>query len=248
MVPLDRIQKPAGIDATPCAGTSSQGEKTMSDLMLDVGSANELKLAFRRAGWTPDDVKRLGEGDWAAKILPFLRGNAVVAQSPRLWSEADGVVTFSVTSDGTNGKAWIKRLEENGLRVGDYAKRMLGSAAFRPTMGVATQISVLKGELFADNDRVTRNIRTEADRRKLEKPNAEVACLIREMLTDQDLEAMGLWYIVAMHEPIDVSGDDPYLLAAHRGGDGRWLSAYHDLPDRRWFRYNGFAFVSPRVP
>lgn len=50
----------------------------MSDLMLDVGSANELKMAFRRADWTEGDIKRLGEGDWAAKILPILRGNAII--------------------------------------------------------------------------------------------------------------------------------------------------------------------------
>ena len=48
------------------------------DLMLDVGAANELKMAFRRAGWSSADVKRLGEGDWATKILPILRGNAIV--------------------------------------------------------------------------------------------------------------------------------------------------------------------------
>jgi len=50
----------------------------MSDLMLDVGAANELKMAFRRAGWLSEDVKRLGEGDWAKKILPVLRGTAVI--------------------------------------------------------------------------------------------------------------------------------------------------------------------------
>ncbi|MBI2475565.1 hypothetical protein HYV69_04055 [Candidatus Uhrbacteria bacterium] len=50
----------------------------MSELMLDVGSANELKMAFRRAGFTPEDVKKLGEGDFAATILPVLRGTAVV--------------------------------------------------------------------------------------------------------------------------------------------------------------------------
>ncbi|MEK7251476.1 MAG: hypothetical protein AAB209_13755 [Bacteroidota bacterium] len=48
------------------------------DLMLDVGAANELKMAFRRAGWSSADVKRLGEGDWATKILPILRGNAII--------------------------------------------------------------------------------------------------------------------------------------------------------------------------
>lgn len=46
----------------------------MSELMLDVGQANELKLAFRRAEWTPADIKRLCEGDLASKLLPVVRG------------------------------------------------------------------------------------------------------------------------------------------------------------------------------
>lgn len=36
----------------------------MSNLeTLDVGQANELKLAFRRTGWTNEDIKRLCEGN-----------------------------------------------------------------------------------------------------------------------------------------------------------------------------------------
>ena len=47
----------------------------MSDeLMLDVGQANEIKLAARRAGATNADLKRLSQGDVFAQILPVLRG------------------------------------------------------------------------------------------------------------------------------------------------------------------------------
>ncbi|MEK7520197.1 MAG: hypothetical protein AAB581_03090 [Patescibacteria group bacterium] len=48
------------------------------ELMLDVGQANELKLAFRRAGWTNRDVKRLTEGFTLEHILPIVRGYAEV--------------------------------------------------------------------------------------------------------------------------------------------------------------------------
>ena len=52
-----------------------QGDRTMStELMLDVGQANELKLAFRRAEWTPADIKKFCEGDLASKLLPVVRG------------------------------------------------------------------------------------------------------------------------------------------------------------------------------
>jgi len=47
--------------------------------MLDVGQANELKLAFRRANWTNADIKKLSEGDAAERILPVIRGLAEVS-------------------------------------------------------------------------------------------------------------------------------------------------------------------------
>ena len=49
-----------------------------TELMLDVGQANELKLAFRRAGWTNADLKRLSEGDLTARLLPAVRGLAEI--------------------------------------------------------------------------------------------------------------------------------------------------------------------------
>lgn len=47
-----------------------------TELMLDVGQANELKLAFRRCGYTNADVKKLSERDILGKLLSVLRGQA----------------------------------------------------------------------------------------------------------------------------------------------------------------------------
>ena len=180
-------------------------------------------------------------------FLRLLRDELSVSQPIRSWREEDGVIYFSVTSDGTTGEDWITRLESKGFRVGDYAKQVLRSLDFKPTNGVTTEVAVLKGMLFEDNDRITKKIRAEADKRKLSKPNAELACLIREKFTDKEIEAMGLWYIVAMHEPINDSGGDPSLLIAHRGSDGRWLCAYYDGPGNGWRRGSGFAFAVSQV-
>jgi len=43
--------------------------------MLDVGLANELKLAFRRAGYTSEDIKRLCEGDILADVRRVFFGS-----------------------------------------------------------------------------------------------------------------------------------------------------------------------------
>lgn len=177
----------------------------------------------------------------------FLRGELTVSEPACKWQEQDGVISFSVTSDNTTGEAWIKRLEGKGFRVSDYAKSLLCSPDFKPTRGVTYEVAVLKGMLFEDNDRITKKIRVEADKRKLTKPNAEVACLIREKFTDKELEAMGLWWIVVMHEPIKDSDGDPNLLDVNRDDDGRWLGAFYDEPDDRWDRDGGFAFVASQV-
>ena len=50
----------------------------MSDLMLDVDQAGELKAAFRRGGWTNQDIKRACEGDTLARYRQVLLGHAVI--------------------------------------------------------------------------------------------------------------------------------------------------------------------------
>lgn len=47
-------------------------------MMLDVGQANELKLAFRRANWSNDDIKRLCEGNVLADVRSVLRGHTFI--------------------------------------------------------------------------------------------------------------------------------------------------------------------------
>jgi hypothetical protein len=50
----------------------------MSDLMLDVDQAGELKAAFRRGNWTNAEVKRLSEGDLLAKVRNVVRGFSAI--------------------------------------------------------------------------------------------------------------------------------------------------------------------------
>jgi hypothetical protein len=74
-----------------------------------------------------------------------------------------------------------------------------------------------------------------------------VACLVREKFSDKELEAMGLYWIVTMHNPIKDSGGGPLLLSARRNGDGSWLHARYDCPGSLWVRDSGFAFVVSQV-
>lgn len=227
----------------------TEGQKVQYARMMEDIVRHAVRLAFEQVeatseGWQQvlargDELKRSATELTVAKT----RELAMV----RRWREEDGVIYFSVVSDGTTGPAWIERLERKGFRLSRWAKDVLNSDDFQPTTGVTYNIAVLKGQLFTDEDRTTKNIRSAADQRKWAKPNAEVACLIRENFSDDDLEAMGLWWIVVMHEPIKDSDGSPRLLRVIRDDEGRWLDTDYGFPDGRWHRSVGFAFVVPQV-
>lgn len=52
--------------------------KEQSDLMLDVSQAHELKMSFRRNGWTNAEIKTLSEKDLLADVLQVVRGQAEI--------------------------------------------------------------------------------------------------------------------------------------------------------------------------
>ncbi|MBI5421279.1 MAG: hypothetical protein HZA35_03130 [Parcubacteria group bacterium] len=47
-------------------------------LMLDVGQANELKLAFRRGNWTNKEIKVLLEGDMLTRVREVILGRSEI--------------------------------------------------------------------------------------------------------------------------------------------------------------------------
>jgi hypothetical protein len=155
--------------------------------------------------------------------------------------------TITLTSNGFTGEEWIRYFEDKKYQVSSYAKELLRSPDFKPTKGKKYKIVIIKGEEFNDEDRITKTIRAEAHKRGLIAPPVEVACLMRKYISDKKIEAMGLLYVVAMHEPINDSVGRPDLLGANRGGGGRWLNAYYDYPGIGWYRGSGFAFAVSQV-
>jgi hypothetical protein len=136
------------------------------------------------------------------------------------WREKNGVIYFSVTSDGTTGEGWIKRLESKGFDVSCW--RELRSPDFKPTSGVTTKVAVLRRTLFESDASISSeedasdSVRAVINKLRLSKPNPEVACLIREKFTDGDITALGLEVIIVMHEPIREC-DCPSLLSVEIG-------------------------------
>ncbi|MBU2263186.1 hypothetical protein KJ750_00805 [Patescibacteria group bacterium] len=212
-------------------------KKVTGEMYYDLdGQLAEIKRQLRQREGYPYDLEDLRD-----HLQEAIEGKF---NSVRQWRERDGVIYFSVTSDGTTGEGWISRLENKGFQVSDWAKSILRSPDFKPT-SVTTEIVVFKGRLFSDSNRTTKNIRAEAERRNLAKPNAETACLIREKFSDKEIESMELWWIVTMHDPIKDSDGDSYLLRV--GRYDRWLRVCDGSPVYGWDHDFGFAFVVPQV-
>jgi hypothetical protein len=200
-----------------------------------------MKYAEMTWGTMEAVINRLGGMDGVRR---FLQGELVVTEPGRRWREQDGMINFSVTSDGTTGRQWVERLGDKGFGLSKWAKDVLHSSHFEPTRNVTYEVSILKGMLFNDDDRTTKNIRREAHVRNLIEPNAEIACLTREIVSDVDLEAMGIWWVTVMHEPIKDSAGHLRLLTVGRGDSGNWLRATHGRLSCGWRRARGFAFCS----
>lgn len=236
--------------------------RTRGDKIAEFFGSDQLVQVFRplaeevfRRGGSPEDLELIASSALLREALAkrIIGESHIKATLPRaskvhiqnVWIEENGYILFKVTSDGTTGPEWFSRLEQKGFRVSPWAKNVLCSPEFKPTSDITTEIAILPGTLWNDDEGITSVIRAEAAARKLLSPNAEAACLIREMFSDKELEAMGLLWIVVMHEPIKDSDGRPLLLRADRSGGGRWLSAYCDGPGRRWDRDDGFAFAVP---
>lgn len=159
------------------------------------------------------------------------------------WHMENSIIYFAVTPNGWTGTEWLAWYEENGYMLSDEAKFVLTSPEFtRTPSGHEMQIAVLTGELFVDNERTTENARTQARLRELVTPNTDIACLVRKMFSNEEMEAMGLNWIVGMHIPIQ-GPIKPQLVGALQYNHELRLGSCFDEPSNKWARRNGFAFV-----
>ena len=125
--------------------------------------SSEFASSDLTAGQLNAIVKKLGGHDAAMR---FLRGELTVSERTNLYRDTFGAIRFSVTSYGTTGEEWIRRLESMRYSVTEGSKRLLRSERFKPTCGKTTEIAVIKGRPFHDEERRVAKIHSEAYARK----------------------------------------------------------------------------------
>jgi hypothetical protein len=153
-------------------------------------------------------LNKLGGTDGALK---FLRNELSISEPEKSWREKNGIIYFSVLSDGTTGAEWVERLGRKGLLgkpdwfTKEYLQKSLLAREFIPTNGVITEVAILKSILFNYIERKNEIVRRYASENKLIEPTPEVACLIMEKFSKEDFLMMGLTDIKVMHKPFSNS-------------------------------------------
>ncbi|OHA91128.1 MAG: hypothetical protein A2758_01465 [Candidatus Zambryskibacteria bacterium RIFCSPHIGHO2_01_FULL_49_18] len=216
------------------------------------GQIHQLADQMESAGLTPKHVTRLGQSfDTMLNIRRVLDGEATFQFNQAVEPETPKKIIMPialkpVTSDGVSGKDGIKDLEKARYNVGDWVKDVMKQKVYVVTNGKVYKPVVLKGEDFTDDERVTSNIRKVAEEMKLVTPPAQLARLLRKSVSDEELEQMGLYALIVMHQPITGSGGFPNVLGLYRNDEGRWLNAYFGHAGHRWYRDLGFVFLAPQ--
>jgi hypothetical protein len=168
------------------------------------------------------------------------------------WVEIDGVIHFTVESEGVTGKAWIQYFEATGVYINNRTRRMLSSDEFSPTEGLVTNIRLFRGEVFVNEERYESILREQVARQHLLIPNLEQACLVHKALTVQILQEMQLGSVIAQYDLVRTSDmkspeKDSELWQALSDALWRFRSrrfdAFSGKPISRFGLDVGFAFV-----
>ena len=234
-----------------------------SEFTLSQGAGQKLEFAVQRNGGTTEDIDSLSTGENFRAVSLLRTGKAKLVEvietgsegaviptvpTPTAWTvDYEGNIHFTLTSNGFTREQWEQHLERRGWRIGDLARITLLLASEVPTNGVLYNIVVCPGKEISKSNRTTKKICATAVKKGWDKPHWEVACLIRDKFSGEQLKQMGLEYIITMHKPINVSGRGLSLLGAHLDNGVAGLCVFFDRTGRRWSSVDGLAFSIPQV-
>ena len=98
-------------------------------------------------------------------------------------------------------------------------------------------------EIEYDINRTTANLRKRGmEHYGYAKPLGGFIPRVREVLSDKQMEELGIWYAAALHDPITDSDGNPNVLNTNRNDDGQWVNTYWDNPDNQWNDNGAFVF------
>jgi hypothetical protein len=200
------------------------------------------ETAMKKMGFNPSEIM-------SEIIKENVIGKAISAYLLEIKKPKSFISLPSITSDGHINVQLISDLKKKGLTIGSYAEQILKTKEFNVsvTKGITYYPGVIKGEEFSDSERTTENIRKEAIKRGGVTPPAELSPLLRLNISDAEIKALGLLWLILMHEPINDSDGNQNFLVLFANGFFNQLDAFNGNPTYEWFPEAGFVFLFPQV-
>lgn len=194
------------------------------------------------AGWrrlTHEIIQRARSGEVVIMESSSLTSGEVTLRRSFALDERNRVVV-TVPTLGLSGSAWLAHHAKVGFPVDEAAKSLLMHPQYdehRLVPGSTCRVALLRGDEIAnDKERTLRALRAIAEQEygagTCARTKAELASLLRCVISDQQLREWDIWNVTVLHDPIPDSDDEPRTLSLSRDLDGRRLDAEcHDLDD-----------------
>jgi hypothetical protein len=164
-----------------------------------------------------------------------------------------GQICFEVTTLGLTGPEWLQRLTTGGHTVAALAKNILSKYDYnqnhRYKTGKTLKVFLVFGEeTKEDYDRTAKNMKDLASKQAGDQAvsdlKGELTFLLREKFTNEELEQLGVRYIVVPHTQIvDCEGYQNILLLYHLNDKSGGVDAGYDRPRDGWSVKDAFAFL-----
>ncbi|MFC1623561.1 hypothetical protein ACFL05_00360 [Patescibacteria group bacterium] len=206
------------------------------------------KYGNRTLNWFESVINKMG-GEERAEA--FKRGELVLSKPvPSRWVEdKNGLIHLPpILGLGLTGPGMEDKLTSEGHSLSDDARSIFHSEHYVPCeKGKVYYPVVVPGKLFSDEKRTTKNVRAKGDSFNLihgESLPTELGTLVCISYTNEEIEAMGLKWLLVIHEPIEDSDGVPRLFGTDWIDSESWLVAYWDRPDHQCSRGNGFVFFA----
>jgi hypothetical protein len=169
---------------------------------------------------------------------------------PLYKTDKHGRFLITVTGLGLTGEEWLARFTSTGVKPTKWARDVLTrpdyDAKHRLEPGKQYTVALLFGkkEFDTDVERTTANLRArgERDYGKSDDLRGELALLIREAISDEQLERWRIDYTAVLHEPIISSVGGPHVLGSGRRGGGPRLGTFWGNPANEWRGLGAFVF------
>ena len=177
-------------------------------------TASQMKEFYRLAALPGGHINRSTFQSYLEKRDPFA-----------FEKNEHGHVILTFTGLDLTGAAEVKRLEAGDYRVGNYAKSCFLSTKddsydlhHRLEGGCIYKVALMPGkEIEYDINRTTANLRKRGmEHYGYAKPLGGFIPRVREVLSDKQMEELGIWYAAALHDPITDSDGNPIVLGTSR--------------------------------